>query len=276
MKIKNVFYGLISVIVLVVSMLSCTEQTVKVKSLNYADRCFLVPTDTAKGALSISIQVEMPDTYADPRVLNAIRNTLISNMFGKEYLNIPVDSILAKYYSSLAEDFRNSNEFVVETFTQKNVRISIDYLNSLEGFTLLNNPSIYSYGFNRNTYYGGAHGIENSNYLNFDLKDGHVMDEKDLFAENYAPQLIDLLKKGIAEQSDNKDLEQSPYWTDSIKPNGNFFVSDEGITYVFNPYEIAPYYVGKTEVSLPYADIAPLLKQGSPIAGFVNKGTKEE
>jgi hypothetical protein len=275
MKSKNVFCGL-TIALLSICALSCTEQTVKVKSLNYADRGFLAPADTTKGALSVSIQVEMPNAYAQPNVLDAIRNVLVINMFGKEYLNMPIDSVPLKYYNALVEDFKNNNDPDLDVFAQNGVPLPIDYYNNLEGFTLLNDPNIYSYGFNRETYYGGAQGVKSSSYLNFDLKDGHLISESNLFSAGYEKELIALLKKGIMEQNEQKDLEQSPYWTDSIKPNGNFYISDEGITYVFNPYEIAPNYVGKTEVLLPYADIVGLLKQGNPIAYLVNNGKIEE
>jgi hypothetical protein len=70
-------------------------------------------------------------------------------------------------------------------------------------------------------------------------------------------------------------LEDTDYWTDSIKPNGNFYITDESINYVFNPYEIAPYYMGQTEVSLPFSMIKGLLKPNSIIAYLVEKQAKQ-
>ncbi|MDR2854312.1 MAG: DUF3298 and DUF4163 domain-containing protein [Prevotellaceae bacterium] len=276
MKYKSIFGGLISVVLLSICISSCKEQTIKVKSLNYADRFFLVPADTLKGALGVSIQVEIPESYVEQNVLNVIRNTLISNIFGVNYLTVPEDSIPLLYFKQLSIEYKNDCEPIVSEFAEKDPLMNFNHEHVLEGFTVLNTPSIYSYGFDRYVFSGGAHGLNTSNYLNFDLKDGHVINENDLFVAGYETQLIALLKQGIVEQSDLKDLEQSPYWTDSIKPNSNFYISDVGITYVFNPFEIAPYYVGKTEVTLFYADIVPLLKQGNPIAYLVNESKEEE
>ena len=67
------------------------------------------------------------------------------------------------------------------------------------------------------------------------------------------------------------NLEDTDFWTDAIKPNGNFYITDESINYVFNPYEIAPYYMGQTEVTIPFARIRNILKPNSIVQYLVDK-----
>ena len=43
-------------------------------------------------------------------------------------------------------------------------------------------------------------------------------------------------------------------------PSENFILGNETITFVYNPYEIAPYAVGSTELIIPFGDIKDLLK----------------
>ena len=43
-------------------------------------------------------------------------------------------------------------------------------------------------------------------------------------------------------------------------PNGNFSVGKEGITWYFNPYDIAPYALGVIDVTLSWDQLKPLLK----------------
>ncbi len=45
-----------------------------------------------------------------------------------------------------------------------------------------------------------------------------------------------------------------------IFPSENFILGDETITFVYNPYEIAPYAMGSTELIIPFSDIEKLLK----------------
>ena len=45
-----------------------------------------------------------------------------------------------------------------------------------------------------------------------------------------------------------------------IEPNGNFLVSEEGITYVYGQYEIGPYSLGIIEVTLAWEELEGLLR----------------
>lgn len=46
----------------------------------------------------------------------------------------------------------------------------------------------------------------------------------------------------------------------SPEPNGNFAVSEEGVTWTYNPYEIAPYSMGIIDLTVTWADLKPYLK----------------
>jgi hypothetical protein len=50
-----------------------------------------------------------------------------------------------------------------------------------------------------------------------------------------------------------------------VDPNDNFFITGGGIGFFYNPYEIAPYSSGSTEIFLPWEEILPLLKKESAV-----------
>jgi hypothetical protein len=148
----------------------------------------------------------------------------------------------------------------------------------LDGFSLLNDENIYSYGINRYVFMGGAHGLNTINYYNFNLKTGKLITENDLFLKNTVSKLTDLIKLRIIEQSNEdkgikpiKNLEKTDFWIDAIKPNGNFYITDESLNYVFNPYEIGPYYLGITEVQIPYERMKNILKPNATINYLIKK-----
>jgi hypothetical protein len=125
---------------------------------------------------------------------------------------------------------------------------------------------------------GGAHGLSTSNYLNFNIKNGKKITESDLFSDNYVTKLSELIKVRIVEQSfEDKSnepilsLNDTDFWVDAIKPNGNFYITDESINYVYNPYEIAPYYMGQTEVVLPFYRLIDILKPNNVISYLIEK-----
>jgi hypothetical protein len=265
-----------------VTFISCTSKTVKTEEKDLVKRYYLAK-DTTKGALSVDIEVEIPTELADTNVLKAIRATIISNLFGEEYITVKNDSLIKFFAKELYTDYIKNNLSLVDKLDSTS-RYSFNNEHNVSGFSLLSDKKIYAYGIDRYIYMGGAHGLETRNYYNFDLATGKVIAEKDLFKPNFESELAKLIKKRIVEESkENKDdknseaitdLDETDFWTDSIRPNGNFYITDESINYVFNPYEIAPYYMGQTEVTIPFNRLKDLLKPNSLIAYLVEKNEK--
>jgi len=263
--------------------ISCTQKTIKTDEKDFVKKYYL-SNDTSKGNLSVDIEVEIPVKFADAEVLKSIRATLVSNLFGDEYVPHSNDSIVQLFCSDIATEYKQNNQPLLEDLDSTN-RYSFNNEHTLSGFSLLSDKKIYVYGIERYVDMGGAHGLETRNYYNFDLKTGKLITENDIFVDGYQSGLTDLLKKRIIEDSkemkeDTKNtepitsLEDTDFWTDSIKPNGNFYITDEGINYVFNPYEIAPYYMGQTEIMIPYSRLNKLLKHKSIITYLVEKSAK--
>lgn len=122
---------------------------------------------------------------------------------------------------------------------------------------------IWSYGIDIYEYTGGAHG---NNYLiiqNYDLSTQGLVTEEDLFRPDYFEPLHKLLVAALINQTEEasteRELKKLGYSIEDIVPNDNFSVSAEGITYVYNPYEIAPYAMGRTHIFLPWDTIQNLL-----------------
>lgn len=263
-------------IMIAFSLTSCKQKTVRTVEKDDVEKYFL-SSDTTKGALRIDISVEIPVCYDDSAVLHAIRNEIISNLFGPEYIKFPVDSVVGQFTKDLIFDYKDTNQALLEQLDSTSL-YTFDNEHTLEGFSLLSDERIYSYGINRYVFMGGAHGLSTTNYFVFNLKNGKKITEKDIFVAGYEQKLSDLLKTRIIEQSKEDEnttpiisLEETDYWVDAIKPNGNFYVTDESINYVFNPYEIAPYYMGQTEVILPFDRLKSLLKANNPISYLVDR-----
>jgi len=266
-----------------VLFISCSHKTIKTEEKDLVKKFYLT-SDTAKGALNMDIEVEIPVAFADTNVLKSVRAIIISNLFGDEYISQSNDSLVHFFSSELYVEYKENNLPLLNVKDSAN-NYSFNNEYNLSGFSLLSDKKIYVYGIERYVDMGGAHGLETRNYYNFDLKTGKLIAEKDLFKPNYVSELSELIKKRIVEESkeikDSKDtepilsLEDTDFWTDSIKPNGNFYITDEGINYVFNPYEIAPYYMGQTEVTIPYNRLKEVLKPNSIITYLVEKQAKQ-
>lgn len=269
-------------IILAVSILSmflfvsCKQKTIKTIEKNHVERYFL-SADTTKGAMNIDINVAIPVGYDNEAILDSIRKEIFINLFGNEYVSVDFDSVVTKFTADIITEYKLNNEPLLQKLDSTSL-YSFNNEHVLEGFSLLNDEKIYSYGINRYIFMGGAHGLSNLTYLIFDLKTGKKVTEKDIFVDNYSKALAELLKVRIVEQSKEDEnlqpiisLEDTDFWVDAIKPNGNFYITDESVNYVFNPYEIAPYYMGQTEVVIPFDRLKDLFKPNSVISYLVNK-----
>ena len=275
-------------IILLISILattlffSCTQKTIKTDEKDFVKKYFL-SNDTSKGALSVDVEVEIPSAFVDKQVLNTIRATIVTNLFGDEYVSHSNDSLVSLFTKDLLTEYKENNKPLLSELDSTN-RYNFDNEHVVSGFSLLSDKKIYVYGIDRYVYMGGAHGLETRNYYNFDLKTGKTLTEKDLFKSNYESELSEIIKKRIVEESKEMkettdtepilSLEDTDFWSDSIKPNGNFYITDESVNYVFNPYEIAPYYMGQTEVTIPFNRLKNILKPNSIIAYLVDKQAK--
>jgi phosphoribosylformylglycinamidine (FGAM) synthase PurS component len=273
---KNSHISLIICLLAVLAFSSCRQKTIRTIEKSDVERYYLAAY-TSKGALSIELNVEIPVCYDDEKVLDSIRNTIISNLFGLEYTQVENDSLVKRFTTDLKTEYKLTNEPILNEMDEKSL-YSFNNEHILDGFSLLSDEHIYSYGINRYVFMGGAHGLNTINYLNFNLKNGKQIRESDLFMKNSIKKLTDLIKRRIVEQSQEdeslepiKNLEKTDFWTDAIKPNGNFYITDESLNYVFNPYEIGPYYLGITEVRLPYERLKSILKPNSLVSYLIKK-----
>lgn len=274
MKINHI--NLVICVLAIVSFTSCKQKTIRTIEKADVERFYLA-SDTSKGALSIELNVEIPVCFDNKTVLDSMRNTIISNLFGNEYVKVDNDSLVKKFTTDLKLEYKLTNEPILNEMDEKSL-YSFNNEHILDGFSLLSDEFIYSYGINRYVFMGGAHGLNTINYMNFNLKTGKQITESDIFLKNTNSKLIELIKKRIVEQSKEdeglepiKTLEKTDYWIDAIKPNGNFYLTDESLNYVFNPYEIGPYYLGITEVRIPYDRMKNILKPNSIISYLVKR-----
>jgi len=260
----------------IISLVSCKQKTIRTIEKADIEKYYLA-VDTSKGSLNLELNVEIPVCFDNKSILDTIRNTIISNLFGIEYIKYANDSIIQQFASDLKKEYILTNEPILNEMDEKSL-YSFNNEHILDGFSLLNDENIYSYGINRYVFMGGAHGLNTINYYNFNLKTGKLITENDLFLKNTVSKLTDLIKLRIIEQSNEdkgikpiKNLEKTDFWIDAIKPNGNFYITDESLNYLFNPYEIGPYYLGITEVQIPYERMKNILKPNATINYLIKK-----
>ena len=261
---------LISTVFIAGAFISCQTQEMETEILDFSKK-FYLSEDTTLGGLSFQAETEIPVKFHNKEVLENVRKQIIANIFGEMFNNFPADSILPKYANNLFLDYKRSNEtYLANNAEIKESPLILENEIQIQGVAMYLDDRILSYSYERYAFMGGPHGNSSRLLYNFDLTNSHLIKESDLFIADYTESLTRLIKQQIvednAEMESVADLNDFHFFEDQIKPNNNFYITAEGIVYVYNPYDIAPYSTGQTVVLLTFEKLRPILKPENPIA----------
>lgn len=246
---------------------ACTpEDAITTTHYCTAERYYL--TDAHQDSLEIDITFTYLVDYKDTAILHRIQKDLKHRLFGEAYIDMEPQAALDAYIAMLKTEYKNNYLPIKEEWNSIN---SEDDFNPtcceqqvLSGYFESGTERILSYCVERYVYTGGAHGNNFRQFVNYDLTTGNQLTEDSVFAADFKEPLTNLLLEYLVKQHDDieliQDLQEAGYNVDDIRPNDNFYFAEEGLTYVFNPYDIAPYAYGETEILLPWEAVNPILR----------------
>lgn len=229
-----------------------------------------------ESSLTFSIRYAYPVAVNAPEeVLSKLQRAVCQTVLGEAFLDMRPQQAIEAYAALKHTEYIQNNlpllqewaidhedEPLCETCFNEELIISAapmtDHLpESADRF-------LWSYAMDVYEYTGGAHGNRYLLIQNYDLETGDMVNEQDLFIDDYYEPLKTLLLNALIAQTDNaeskRDLRRMGYSVADVVPNENFYVTQEGITYVYNPYEIAPYAMGCIEIFLPWETVRPLIR----------------
>lgn len=138
-----------------------------------------------------------------------------------------------------------------------------EYHYVIEATTQQGTPTTMSYLATIDYYEGGAHGINQLITFNFDIATGKLMTLSDIFAPGFESQLNSALIKALKSKTglnSLNELKDAGYlYSMDMFPSENFILNEETITFVYNPYEIAPYAMGSIELIITYSEVSQIL-----------------
>ncbi|ARE86705.1 DUF3298 and DUF4163 domain-containing protein [Clostridium formicaceticum] len=109
---------------------------------------------------------------------------------------------------------------------------------------------------------GAAHGLTAVKAINVDLISGKTYELQDLFVKNgvYIEKINEIIKEEIVE----KDIPLLVEF-ETIDKKQDFYLTEDAVIIFFQLYEYTPYAYGIPEFSIPYAVLADLIDESSPM-----------
>ena len=255
-----------AVAMLAAGLCSCSEKETEVATYENNYEQTLVQDDSASMQISHSIQYYK--SYEGGRALrNKINDAIVRSCFGEEYAGLTAeeasdavsDTLIANYqkdagesydeYLAYSKDNGNDYDWTPATFCNWYYRTVGAFG---EKFMNLQTYQVFS-----ESYTGGAHGMYYSIPYIIDIKNGEIVTENDLFQPGYVAPVTGLIKEELESEQGSDTFETM--FQDGMVPNGKCGVSLEGVTWFYQPYEIASYAEGIIKVTVPWAELKPYL-----------------
>ncbi|MDR3793976.1 DUF3298 domain-containing protein [Phocaeicola sp.] len=126
--------------------------------------------------------------------------------------------------------------------------------------------NIWNYSVTTFQYTGGAHPNTWARWVNVDARDGHGLTKEEVFQKGADEEICKRIFVQLLADV-NRKLETDTLTcleglnevgvlldTDLYIPD-NFLLGKKGVTFLYNTYDIAPYYMGRFELTVPYKEI---------------------
>lgn len=235
-----------------------------------------VNNDSTQPSFNFSMDFVYPIKMADTTVLSSIQKKFNEiYLEDKAYRNDSAQVAINRYLDQSIKSFEEE----VKTYMtnvhseEEDAAPYLSYYDKFLGHVLFNKNNILSFQVERNINKGKISFSSLRNYV-FNLKTGELIHEEDIFLPTFASEMSPLILDKILKMNNAtsvKDLTNAGFLqeVEEIIPNNNFYVTDEGITYIFNKGEYTALVLDAVQVSFKFEEIKFLLKENSPISSLI-------
>ena len=224
------------------------------KTATYADEQAIPLTEEQPSdSLLMSVTLEYPVKGTGEEAIARITRSILSTAFDmEEGPGASVEETVTRYEDNLKDLYFNENL----EYAGKAERGILSWEDNINGYFSGNYGPFESYMVEYYNYRGGAHGSNTMTPVVFDRRTGDVVPEEAFFADGYAIPVAKLIQAHLPEALENdEEALGAIYEPDLVGPNGSYEVTKYGVTWYYQPYVIAPYYLGVISVTVPWKEL---------------------
>ena len=222
------------------------------RTATYTDDQAMPLEEGSADSLILSVALDYPVKGAGEEVLDRITHGILGTVFDLEEEPGSVEETALRYVDDLKDAYFNENEGQAGE-TQAGVATWEDRIN---GYFSGRYGQFVSYMVEYYGFRGGAHGINTMTPVVFDRKTGDTVSEEAFFADGYKQPVAALIRAHLPEALEgDEDALKDIFEPDLVGPNGIYEVTKDGVTWYYQPYDIAPYYLGVISVTVPWKEL---------------------
>lgn len=241
-------------VLLIASALLLVASCNRFRTQTYQDNLVMPLAEESADSLFFSISLEYASGGMLIPAMDRMNNAIIAHAFDMEDVSATLEETAVRYRENLID------EYLTENSNQEEPHGVLTWEDQITGSFSGDYKKWKNYALTYYSFRGGAHGIQTMSQLVFDKKTGEFIEEASLFVPDYQEPLAGLLKDAIRQSMEKEYPELLPLIEmQEVRPNGNFAVGPDGIQWVFQPYEVAPYALGTVTATLSWEQLKPYL-----------------
>lgn len=217
---------------------------------------FSVDTTFRAGALNCSVQYEfatLANAEASP-ALEAIEEANIGYFFSLESFTGTAREAAAEAIAQFVRENRTEDAESGEERIDFEASVTVT-----SEAAVVDTILVYTIGYA--SYTGGAHGIYGQSVHNYSIASGYELTLSDLFDDDQQQRLKEIIRGKLYEEfgvTSDEGLAEQGFFPEYIDVTDNFALTEEGIVFYYNPYDIGCYALGPVEVSVGREELETL------------------
>lgn len=191
------------------------------------------------------------------------KNDTLNQFIKRQVFNYFAEEEVVTSYQDIANSFIKG----YDDFVKENPTTSQSWYLTIKINVLKQEPNYLSLKYVHDDYAGGAHGNTTISFLNYNPKTNTSITIDSLIQKDKMGDLM-RIAEGIFRKNEKLSATESlegKYFFDKGKfaLAQNFHVSDKGLVFLYNPYEIKAYSEGYTELIIPFSALKNSAKPNS-------------
>lgn len=225
-------------------------------------------------ACHISIMMEKPSASNSPSLVAALESSLSAlprEGSLAEYAGGSLEGMAKAYVRQFFFQYLLDGKEAIDSYNgdEEAAATWMNYEERVTGSVLYNSDGFVCYQYNIYSYAGGAHGNTQIRNCVFDCKLKRSLALCDIFSAESYPLVSQKIRQQLMKQYDCASLDElsgkSFFDPEKISVTENFLIDEDGMSWLFDPYEIAAYAMGEISVRLSWHDLKPLILEESPL-----------
>jgi len=224
--------------------------------IRFYDKIFFKSYGDSKNKVDFAeLKIEYPEIISNGNATDSINNYILNYLLNLPFNEDPITSFdeiadsLISNYISVQQEF---DDYHTGWYIHANSNINGVYNNIV---SITNEEIIFT---------GGANVFYNLSYSNFDFNNGELVKLENIIIDNNFEEIQKLGEELFINMKSiraNQSFEEAGFWFENERfaLSDNFAITDSGLVFFYNLYEIAPRSEGTTQLFIPKEKLNSLI-----------------